>query len=368
METNDYKSLLASMKNLFISNMTRQSQKVTDLNEGSMIMTMFESVCNILEQAYIDTRVGFQTNLNAIATSVFDFKRKEGQAATVQVKFSRGVALPTAVTIISGTIISDGNHNFTTSATATIPANALESNLVNAQASGIGTAYNVPAEAINTIVSVVSSEVIGVTNPLAANGGADQETEADMLARFKVFINGLQGTNKYGLEAGLLANPKIRSVSVVEHPEAAQGYHATVYIDDGTGSMSPDLKEEVETSINGDGTSETPGLRATGINIDVQSCTPKTIKVSATITLYRVEDAYAAAALQNTLEQAINGLKIGEDVIFADVMTAIKQTGSFIQNVKNLAFDDQENVDIQINENQIARLGTVDFTYTHAGE
>lgn len=368
METNDFKSLLASMKNLFISNMTRQDQKVTDLNEGSIIMTEFESVANILEQAYIDTRVGFQTNLNSIATSLFDFKRKEGQAATVQVKFSRAVAVNTPVTIIAGTIVSDGTHNFTTSQTATIPANALESNLVNAQAESIGTAYNVQAETINEIVSVVSSEVIGVVNPLAAKGGADQETEADMLARFKVFVNGLQGTNKYGLEAGLLSNPKIRSVSVVEHPEALQGYHATVYIDDGTGNMSPELKEEIETMINGDGTSVTPGLRATGINMDVQSCTPVPVSVSARITLYRVEDAYAAAALQDTLEQAINGLKVGEDVIFADIMTALKQTGSFIQNVKNLALNAQENVDITISANQIARLGTVSFTYVHAGD
>ena len=368
METNDFKSLLASMKNLFIANMTRQDQKVTDLNEGSIIMTEFESVANILEQAYIDTRLGFQNNLNSIATSVFDFKRKEGQFATVQVKFSRAVAMPNTETIIAGTIVSDGTHNFTTSQTATIPANELDSNLVNAQAAAIGTTYNVPKETINNIVSVVPSEVIGVTNPNAAVGGADQETEADMLARFKVLINGLQGTNKYGLEAGLLSNPKIRSVSVVEHPEAEHGYHATVYIDDGTGSMSPELKDEVLTLINGDETSTTPGLRATGINMDVQSCTRVSVDVSAKITLYRVEDAYAAAALQNSLEQAINGLKIGEDVIFANIMTAIKQTGSFIQNVKNLALNSQENIDININENQIARLGAITFTYVHAGD
>ena len=370
METNDFNSLLKSMKDNFIANMTKQNQKVTDLNEGSIIMTMFESMCNVLEQAYIDTRLGFQSNLNSIATSVFDFQKKEGQVATVQVKFARAVALATPSVIDAGTIVSDGTHNFMTSATATIPANSLESNLVGAQAEGIGTAYNVPAAAINVIVSAVSSEVISVTNPNKADGGADDETDAEMLARFKTYINGLQGTNLYGMEAGLLSNPKIRSVSIVEHPSAPEGLNATVYIDDGagTGALTPELKNEVSDLINGDGTSVKPGLRAAGIKIDIQPCTPVPIAVTANITLYRVEQAYADAMLKETIEKTINGLKVNEDVIFADVMTALKQTGSYVKNIKNLALNGNENSDVTINDNQIARLSSAVFTYTYWGE
>ena len=97
METNDYKTLLNVLKTRFIANLQGTQQEVTDLNEGSNVMTIFESIASILEQAYIDTRLGFQSNLNAIATSIFEFSKKEGQAATVNVVFSRAVPLPTAI-------------------------------------------------------------------------------------------------------------------------------------------------------------------------------------------------------------------------------------------------------------------------------
>lgn len=368
METNDYRTLVTTMKNTFISNMTGQGQKVTDMNEGSIIMTMFEAVGNILEQAYINTRLGFQNNLNSIATSVFDFKKKEGQAATVEVKFSRAVALNTPVTIPSGTIVSDGSHNFVTSMVATIPADEIESNLVPAQANSIGSEYNVSAGTVNIIVSSVSSQVIAVNNPNKSSGGADGESSVEMLARFKKYINGLQGTNKYGLEAGLLENGKVRSVSIVEHPDSPNGIHATVYVDDGTGSLTDELKQELVDLVNGDGTSIKPGLRATGVNIDIQPCTQVPISITARITLYRVEESVADAALKDTLDKTINGLKVNEDVLFADVMTALKQTGSYVKNIKNLALNGVENSDVSISSNQIARLGNIQFTYDYWGE
>lgn len=363
METNDYKTLMANMKSNFIMNMKKGDSKITDMNEGSIVMTIFEAIANIIEPAYIDTRLGFQSSLSSIPTSVFDFQKKSGMTATVQVYFSRAVALDTDVTIPKGTTVSDGTHKFTTSQTATIPSGQVNSNTVSAQARNVGIEYNVAAGDINTIESLVSSQVVAVTNPVKANGGANEETTTEMLSRFKKYINGLQGTNTYGLEAGLLAHDKVRSVSVVENEDGNSKYDVVIYVDDGTGSMTESLKLELLDLINGTGVSTNPGLRAAGINVDVQPCTQVSVDVAADITLYRVEESYADSALKDTIEKTINGLKVNEDVLFADVMTALKQTGSYVKNIKNLKLKGVLNSDVEISENQIARLGTVTFNY-----
>lgn len=360
METNDYTSLINNMKNNFVAN-----SNVSDVNEGSMVKTIFESVANVLEDAYIDTRLGFQQNLTQIATSVFNFKKKLGQAANVEVYFSRASVSDMDVTIPSNTIVSDGTYRFFTSEIAIIPAGELNSNTVSAQAESYGVDYNVSSNTITSIESNVVSSVVAVTNPKKATGGANEESETEMIARFKEYINGLQGTNKYGIKAGLLANPKVRSVSVVENEFEETGADATIYIDDGTGNLTEELKNELLDLINGTGVSVNPGLRACGINVAIEPCTQVEIDVTARITLYRVEESYADAALKETIEKTINDLLIDEDVIFADVITALKNTGSYVKNIKNLSLNSIENSDVTINEHQIARLGQVSFTYDY---
>ena len=360
METNDYNTLVENMKNNFIVN-----SKVSDLNEGSMVKTTFESVANVLEEAYIDTRLGFQQNLTQIATSIFNFKKKNGKAANVEVYFSRATPSSDEVIIPSNTIISDGTFRFFTSEVARIQPNEINSNTVFAQAEDIGTEYNVSSGTINTIEYSIPSSVVAVTNSKKAIGGADEESDTEMQVRFKNYINGLQGTNKYGIMAGLLANPKVRSISVVEDAVEETGADAIIYIDDGTGNLSEDLKSELLDIVNGTEDSTNPGLRAGGVLIDLEPCTQVAIDVEAKITLYRAEENFADAALKETVEKTINSLLINEDVIYADIITALKNTGSYVKNIKNLTLNSITNTDVTINEHQIARLGNVNFTYDY---
>ena len=89
MDTKTYNQLLSEMK----ENAIAGNSGLTDFNEGSIVMTIFESIARPLEQAYIDTRNGYNNNLRAIPYSVFDFKQKSGQKASVDVKFTRNSAL-----------------------------------------------------------------------------------------------------------------------------------------------------------------------------------------------------------------------------------------------------------------------------------
>ena len=103
MNVRDYATLISRMKNYLITG----QNKATDFNEGSMIMTICESVARVVEQGYVDTRNGYMNNLRAIAYSVFDFEKKAGAKASVNVMFSREKAASNSVVILSGTKVSD---------------------------------------------------------------------------------------------------------------------------------------------------------------------------------------------------------------------------------------------------------------------
>lgn len=357
MNAETYNSILERMKNHMIAGQS----KISDFNAGSMIMTLFESVARPLEQAYIDTRNGYMNNLRAVAYSVFDFEKKGGTNASVNVVFSRVNASSASVTVPSGTKISDGSYTFITTERAIIAANATESNAVSATAENTGTDYNLAANTITTIESVVPSEVVEVTNPAKAYGGADSESDTEMLARFKNYINGLQGTNYYGLKSGVLGIDGVRSVGIAEHfPPKNNIYNVTVYVDDGTGNLTDTLKETIETKINGEQTSENPGLRAAGIQVDVMSATNVPITVSVTCKTYRTEDALAISEIKQAIEQAINGLGINEKVVWTDIILALRRI-SYVKDVSNLLINGASD-NISINIDQIARFESANVT------
>ncbi len=458
MDTKKYDTLLDEMKESAIAN--SGGSGLTDFNSGSNIMTIFESVARPIEQAYIDTRNGYTNNLRAIPYSVFDFKQKPGQKATVNVKFTRNAILTTVSTIPSGTRVSDGNLVFITTETATIQAatkanvklvfsrsetsgselnipigtivcdsseniifittqngkiesgelqsnsieaqaekvgadynvsantlttikstlppeitsvnnpdeatggnnGALESDSVGAIAENVGLEYNVKEDSITTIESNLSAEIVGVNNDSQATGGTDAETQTQMLRRFKYFINGLQGSNRYGIMAGVLGVEGVRSVSIQEHfGSLKQGiYNFTVYVDDGTGSLSPDLKNEIEDLINGDDTESNPGLRACGTNCDVTAATKVDIVIALTATIYRVEQARVENDITVKLQEYINGLGIHENVVLSSIIVLLKQIPG-ITDVSGLTINGSTD-NIIISVEQIARFKSVAIT------
>lgn len=350
MNVQTYNDIYDSAKALMIANQT----KITDFNQGSIISTIFETFARLLENGYIDVRNGYSQNLKSIAYSIFGFQKKEGQKAVANVIFSRGVTQNTQTVIPVDTRISNGSLIFITTATGTIEANQLKSNSIPVIAENIGLEYNVSANTLTTIETVLPTDVVSVTNPLKASGGIDNETELEMLSRFKTFINGLQGTSKYGFKSSILALPGVRSISIDEHyPPENHIYNATVYIDDGTGGLSTELKEQIESIINGDDTSINPGKRASGVNIRVLAATPVTINVEVTCKIYRTEHAQAELEITDAIQQEINSLSINENFVLTSLILKLRQI-SYVKDV--VITTPSGNVDIDIN--QIARFGT----------
>ncbi|MCR4900247.1 MAG: baseplate J/gp47 family protein [Treponema sp.] len=357
MDTKNYKTLIEEMKASAIAG----GSGLTDFNEGSVIMTIFESVARPIEQGYIDTRNGYANNLRAIPYSIFDFQQKVGQKASVSVVFTRNSAASFISIIPSGTRVSNGSLFFTTTETANIQVGEIESNSVEAIAENIGLEYNVAANTVTTLESTLSAEIVGVNNPYKATGGTDAETQTQMLRRFKNMINGLQGSNKYGITAGVLGIEGVRSVSIEEHfPPKSNIYNFTVYVDDGTGRLTEDLKNKCVDLINGDDTESNPGLRAAGINVDVQAAAIVSIEVAVTATIYRVEAARIQNDITTKLQQYINGLGIHENVVLSSIVVLLKQING-ITDISGLTLNEStENISIGIN--QIARFENVTIT------
>lgn len=359
MDTKNFNTIINEMTDDAIANSSGTG--ITDFNFGSNIMTIFEAVARVIEQAYIDTRNGYTNNLRAIPYSVFDFKQKAGQKATVNVVFTRNAAMTEISTIPSGTRISNGSLVFITTSNATIASGETTSNSVGAVAEEVGLEYNVKENTITTIESNLSAEIVGVNNPGQAVGGTDTETQTQMLRRFKYFINGLQGSNRYGIMAGVLGVEGVRSVSIEEHfPPKSDIYNFTVYVDDGTGSMTPALKNQITDLINGTDTEENPGLRATGTNVEVTTATPDYIPITVTATIYRVEEARIRNEITIKLQEYINGLGIHENVVLSSIIVLLKQIPG-ITDISGLTLKGgTDNVIIGVN--QIARFQSVTIT------
>ena len=357
MITRTYKEILDNLTNYTIAN----QDKITDFNNGSVLLTQYEAYARILERFYIDVRNGFANNLIAMAYSIFDFKPKKGLKATVGVKFSRAKSRETSVTIQPGVKVSGSGLTFETGEVAIIKAGELESNIVMAQAVDIGLKYNIEAKQINVIETIVPTEVIAVTNPKNAYGGADNESETATLERFKLFLNGLQGTNEYGLKSAVLGIEGVRSLSLDEHfPPIENIYNVTLYIDDGAGGLTPSLKNSIMNIINGDGTSSNPGKRAPGINVRVLAATVVPIKIVVSVKVYRTEDAIARAKIQTSIEEAINNLKVDDDVILTSIIMKLRRI-PFIKDISVLTLNGKEE-NVKIPKTSIAKLESLDIT------
>ena len=363
MDTKTFNELIDEMKNNAIAG----GSGLTDFNEGSNIMNIFESVARPIEQAYIDTRNGYSNNLRAIPYSIFDFKQKTGQKASVQVVFTRNSASTFDSTIPVGTRVSNGNLVFVTTEIGTIESGQTTSNSVEASAEEVGLKYNVAANTVKIIESSLSAEIVSVNNPLKATGGTDAETQTQMLKRFKYMINGLQGSNRYGIIAGILGIEGVRSVGMIEHfPPKSDIYNLTIYVDDGTGLLTEDIKNECIDLINGDDTAENPGLRAAGVNVEVLPASPMEIYVKLTATIYRVEEARVVDEITTKLQEYINGLGIHENVVLSSIIVLLKQISGVTDisglQVKVGSSGEWSTDNVIVGNNQIARFNSADIT------
>jgi uncharacterized phage protein gp47/JayE len=338
------------------ANMIARTDKITDYNQGSIAHTLLDTLARIVERIYVAIRQGYNDNLRLIPYCFFGFNRKDGAFANGTVVFKRGNPLPTRTPIPVNTKVSGAERNYLTTETGFIEPGALLSNAVKVIAAVRGKNYNVAALTIDTIETLVSSDIVEVTNPYPITGGMDTESDAEFDDRFKIHVNGLSGTNEYAIIDAARDVEGIRSVSGKNHkPPLRNIFNMSIYVDDGSGTATPEKIEAVKLAITGDGTALHEGHLAPGVEIRVLP--PQTIPVNfhVIVDVYRADLAESEAEIKRIIAEYVNSLTIGKAVIKSKILARITKL-AYVVDVKIQT--PSENIEIGID--QIARFNSAE--------
>ena len=200
-----------------------------------------------------------------------------GQTATILV----GTTCITADNSQTFAIYADPSNAYYSSTTGTsgayvIPVGTV-SIVVPVQAVNPGSQGNVAAGAIDGLQAAVVG-VDSVTNAVAFSNGVDQETDAQLKARFPAYINSL---SKATLGAIIYAATSVQvglSVFIRENVDVAGRIlrgHLVLYVDDGSGTPPQALLDQVYSAVD--------TVRAAGIDFSVRPPTVNLASVSLTL-------------------------------------------------------------------------------------
>jgi uncharacterized phage protein gp47/JayE len=328
------------------ANMIALQDSITDFNEGSNIHTLLDTVSRIGERLYVAIRQGYNENLQLVPYSIFRFTRKQGTYAHGTAVFSRSNPLTGRTIIPIGTRISDGNKAYTTTEVGYIESGNTNSNPTKIIAITTGALSTIPARVLNTIESAVPSDVVAVTNDVPLTGGTVIESDAEFDERFKIFINGLSGTNDYAIMSAALELPMVRSVSIKNHkPPLRNIFNISIYVDDGSGTATEETLSAARLAIEGDGTAQHLGHLAPGVNVRVLP--PQTVPVDFSLVVYVYPDREEILEMENEVRRVIadyvNSLPIGKSAIISEIISRLKQI-PFVQDIPINEFLPTENI------------------------
>lgn len=346
-----FDQILADMIAYIVANST----KLTDFTPGSVIRTFCEATSLSQEEIYVSTFLGFQRQLKDVPEKVFGFARKTGTKANGEVVFSR-IGTSGDVTIPIGTKLkTPADLRFITTELGTILDTANDSNSVDVEADKVGYAYNVGSATI-TIFETTVNGVDTVTNANPTTGGVDIETDFQFSTRFQAYIEGLGQSNIAGLITAALSVDQITSASVAELFPPVANVNAYLYIDDGTVSGVGAAKVlETQEVVDGDGTEESPGYRAAGVNVVVAAPSVIEQDIEVDVTAGEGIDINAMnGEIETNLTNYINNLPIGGDIIYAELTTAVMNVFGVVD-----ADVTTPSANVTIADSQVGRIGTI---------
>jgi uncharacterized phage protein gp47/JayE len=352
MEIKSFDQIYSDMRNYIIAH----QDKLTDFNDGSVLGSQIEATAREIAMLYVRCRVGFSSFLRSLPYSIFNFQMKNGVRASTQIVLSRSKPFSYDTPLPAGTIVAAGGLKFLTTESGRVLSGEIDSDPISAIAQNVGDSYNVSAGAVKTIISTISADIVTVNNPAAATGGENAEDWADYMDRFADYIIGLQRTNNAGILSALNSGHLIRSMNMEEHFPPLYGiWNMTLYLEDGSGGMTPEALDEAKSIVDGNISQGIGGYRAPGINI--RYLAPEIIPVTLHITVEterdivnEIDESVVANEVIEAMRKYINGLKIGKSVLISDLIVVIKRLSS-VSNVK-ITYPIS---DITVESNNIAR-------------
>lgn len=268
-----------------------------DVREGSFANTLVSGVAykmfagyqqmrQLLYAAFPDANSGEFIDKAAAAVGL---KRKEAAAATVKVKFTGadGTIIPTGTVVYA----SVSGLCFRTTASTTITDGFTT---VAAQAAAGGAQYNVAAGEVNTMYVNVAG-VTGVTNPQAAAGGTDTESDEALWQRYHTQML-LQPTSD---------NPDQYIIWALEVPGVAWAQCIPVWNGAGTVKViiAGDGRQQVDPDVLQNCVDYLAEKRVIGAEVTVVSAAERSIDLEAEIDL---EDGCTLEAVTEQFTQLVN--------------------------------------------------------------
>lgn len=254
--------------------------------------------------------------LTVLVNDRYNIQRQVATAATVSVQFTRATTL-TAGTIPAGTQIAtvfgpDGSRIvFTTDANQSVSIGQ-STVAISATATVTGTAGNVAAAKITTVVDALF-DTFTVTNPLASAGGNGEEPDESLRARARAFFQTLERGTLAALEFGALT---VSSVRIAKASEDVLTGFVTLAVSDETGSSNAQMVSDVLAIID--------LWRCGGVVVNVLGGVASLVDMTISVVARTGFDVSAIATdLANAVTAKINRLKAGESLYIDSVTTAV---------------------------------------------
>ncbi len=319
-----------------------------DLSENSRFLRFLEIIAKredelwqLAEKIYYSAFIDFATGqiLDNIATLV-GYKRIPARRATGTVVFSRSTPAPSDIIIPAGTRVatSDESVVFQTTEAVVLVAGSTR---VEAPIEAVepGSAGNVAANTITKIVDPISG-IESVNNPNPTKGGRYAETDEEFRYRIKTTIQSLGKATLDAIVARVKSVEGVKAVKIEENDTmndyTAQGglppksFRVFVWGGDDQ-AIAQAIFDSKPAGIRPYG-----DISATAYDIDgnphmIYFSRPTVVPIYVKVQITSDGTLIDQQTVKNVIKDYINGLGIGEDVIYTKILAAVMN----IQGVKD---------------------------------
>jgi len=295
--------------------------------------------------------------------------RLAGVKTSGNVQFSRFTASSSATipvgslvkstdfTLSFGVIADDTNVYYNSSLQAYVIPALTTQIPVKVQCLTAGTIGNVSPNVITVIASPISG-VDTINNLVAFTNGKNSETDAELRARFILYINSLSRAVLIAYANAISSIPEIIRYNVVENKTyagAVQEGYVYVVIDDGTGSPQVALIDKAYAAIQ--------TVRGLAIQNDVFGPDPQTVNIIIDLTILPVTtEAVITELVTDALSNYINNLAFNEVLPYSRIFEIVYDASPYIINATNLTLNGGTS-DLSGTENRIFIADTITVGY-----
>jgi len=278
-------------------------------------------------------------------------------ASGMDIMLASDIAIP----VSEGYSVSIDSMQIITTAASTIPA-GVSGVAIASQNTTTGLSGNIAVNAIDTengkgYINSVVSGIEHVINDSAFSGGASAETDEERAIRFSNTVNALNAGTKNGILVAIEAIDGVKSAGMrTSYPFRGSN---TIIVDDGSGSIGSTLLAEIEKVIYGDPNDliNYPGKGTEGIGYIIVA--PDIVDVSVGISATRLPNVNVDLLeikndIQTAVEQYINTLQLGEDVLLSEIVRVGKNSNAAVYDL--IVTSPSSN--IAITDSQFARTGS----------